>query len=203
MSVDRPDGGRPPVEDPAPAETTERLLSRVRGGDRDALEVLVGRMAPRLRRWAAGRLPVHARDAADTEDFVQDTLVQALPRLETFDPTGAGALYAYLRQALLNRIRDRWRRWKVRPVAETVDERLPDGGASPLEQTIGRDVAARYEAALQRLRPVDRETIVARVEMGCSYDELAEALGKPTVSAARKAAERALVRLAAEMDRDA
>ena len=54
-------------------------------------------------------------------------------------------------------------------------------------------------AALERLRPEEREAIVARVEMGYSYDELAQVLGKPTPDAARKAAQRALVRLADEM----
>ena len=39
--------------------------------------------------------------------------------------------------------------------------------------------------------------------MGYSYEELAEVLGKPTAEAARKAAQRALVRLAEEMKRDA
>jgi DNA-directed RNA polymerase specialized sigma24 family protein len=37
--------------------------------------------------------------------------------------------------------------------------------------------------------------------MGYSYDELAEMLGKPTGDAARKFAQRALVRLAEEMRR--
>ena len=37
--------------------------------------------------------------------------------------------------------------------------------------------------------------------MGCSYEDLAKALGKPTPDAARKAAQRALVRLALEMKR--
>jgi DNA-directed RNA polymerase specialized sigma24 family protein len=39
--------------------------------------------------------------------------------------------------------------------------------------------------------------------MGYNHEELAEALGKPTPDAARKASQRALVRLAAEMNRQA
>jgi DNA-directed RNA polymerase specialized sigma24 family protein len=35
--------------------------------------------------------------------------------------------------------------------------------------------------------------------MGYSYEDLAEALGRPSAEAARKAAQRALVRLAREM----
>ena len=57
-----------------------------------------------------------------------------------------------------------------------------------------------YIAAVKaRLRSEEREAIIARVELGLSYQELADALGKPSADAARKAAERALVRLAEEM----
>ena len=43
--------------------------------------------------------------------------------------------------------------------------------------------------------------LVGRLELGFDYDELAQMLGKPTAQAARKAAQRALLRLAAEMKR--
>jgi len=38
------------------------------------------------------------------------------------------------------------------------------------------------------------------VEMGYSYDELADLLGKPSADAARKAGQRALVRLTRQMN---
>ncbi len=80
-----------------------------------------------------------------------------------------------------------------------LDSHAPDSGPSPLEQAIGRQALERYEQALARLRPEEREAIIARVELGLSYEEMAEALQKPTADAARKAAQRALLRLAAEM----
>ena len=43
------------------------------------------------------------------------------------------------------------------------------------------------------------EAIIARVELGYSYEDLAKALQKPTAEAARKHAQRALVRLAEAM----
>jgi DNA-directed RNA polymerase specialized sigma24 family protein len=64
---------------------------------------------------------------------------------------------------------------------------------------MGREAFERYQGALMRLRPEEREAIIARVEMDYSYAELAEILGKPTPDAARKTAQRALVRLAEEM----
>jgi RNA polymerase sigma-70 factor (ECF subfamily) len=76
-----------------------------------------------------------------------------------------------------------------------------DSAESPLEQAIGREAVERYEEALARLKAEEREAIIARVEMGYTYEELAEALDKPTPDAARKAAQRALVRLAEEMKR--
>lgn len=40
-----------------------------------------------------------------------------------------------------------------------------DPSASPPEQAIGREALERYEAALERLRPEEREVIIARVEL--------------------------------------
>jgi DNA-directed RNA polymerase specialized sigma24 family protein len=53
---------------------------------------------------------------------------------------------------------------------------------------------------LQRLRPEERELIIARVEMQQSYAQIAAAHGKASPDAARMAVTRALVRLAEEMD---
>jgi DNA-directed RNA polymerase specialized sigma24 family protein len=66
---------------------------------------------------------------------------------------------------------------------------------------MGREAVERYQAALSRLRPIDREVVIGRLEMDYTYAELAEALGKPSSEAARKASRRALLRLAEEMKR--
>jgi RNA polymerase sigma factor (sigma-70 family) len=182
-------------------ESTFRLLDRARAGDQEALERLFERHVKPLRRWARGRLPRWARDLADTDDLVQDTLVQTFKRIEGFEPRRVGALQAYLRQAVLNRIRDELRRKGRRPDATGLDGLELDRAASPLEQAIGREAVETYERALERLKPEEREAIVGRLELGYSYEELAGTLDKPSAEAARKAAQRALVRLAEEMKR--
>jgi RNA polymerase sigma-70 factor (ECF subfamily) len=146
-------------------------------------------------------LPRWARDLADTDDLVQDTLTQTFKRIESFEPRRVGALQAYLRQAVLNRIRDELRRKGRQPDVTALNGLELDVGSSPLEEAIGQEAVDRYEHALERLQPEQREAIIGRIEMGYSYEELAEALGKPTADAARKAAERALLRLAEEMKR--
>lgn len=193
----RPEG-RMSLADP---ESTAQLLLRARDGDNQALNALFARYLPLLRRWATGRLPRWARDMADTHDLVQETLLQTFKKIDTFEYRGDGALQAYLRQVLLNRIRQEFRKTARRPDGTDLDEEHVDPSPSPLEEAIGQQALDNYERALERLRPDERETIVARVEMGLSYEELAAVLGKPTADAARKAAQRAVIRLAREMDR--
>ncbi len=177
------------------------LLERAKHGDEHAVNLLAARWLPRLRRWAAGRLPHWDLDLADNQDVVQETVYQAFRRIDGFEIRGEGALQAYLRQAVLNRIRMEIRRVGRRPAADELDTRLTSDDPSPLELVVGREVVDQYEAGLARLTPGDREAIIGRVEMGLTNEELAEALGKPSANAARMAVERALVRLAKAMGR--
>src|SRR5690349_4039432 len=100
------DSPRPAGPQPAAVATTADLLQRARLGDGDALNDLFARYLPSLRRWARGRLPRWTRDLRDTDDVVQETLVQTLKNIGDFQPRHEGALQAYLRQALMNRVRD-------------------------------------------------------------------------------------------------
>jgi RNA polymerase sigma factor (sigma-70 family) len=184
---------------PLDPDTTIELLTRVRAGDLSARDRLIARCLPSLRRWARGRLPVFARDMLDTDDLVQETVVAALGHVNRFEARREGALQAYLRQALANRIKDVIRYRSRRPRQTELPESAAAEGASPLEEAIGRENAERYEAAMLRLRDVDREAIVARIELRYSYEELAVALGKPSADAARMAVTRAVYRLAHEI----
>ena len=200
-SDDRPAGDAPASAVPRAAEleSTYQLLERAQAGDSGALDRLMARHVAPLRRWATGRLPQWARDAADTDDLVQDTLLQTFKRLGDFEVRGRGALLAYLRQAILNRIRDELRRKARQPDATDLDGLEVDTRASPLEIAIGKQSVERYERALAALRADEREAIIGRIELGYSYDQLAEVLGKPTADAARKTAQRALMRLIRQM----
>jgi RNA polymerase sigma-70 factor (ECF subfamily) len=175
------------------------LLRRIRSGDEEALELLCRRYLPRLRRWAAGRLPSSARDLLDTQDLVQETMIRAINRLPEFEPRHDGALQAYLREAILNRIRDEIRRTRSHPDATGVDSQVVVPGPSPRQEAVGQAVAERYVRALGRLKADDQEAILLRIELGYGYQQIAEALGKPSADAARMAVSRALVRLAEEM----
>jgi len=203
MGADLPGRDRKEPDGPGQrdVESTHRLLERARSGDQDAVDRLFARHVRPLQRWASGRLPKWARDVADTDDLVQDTLLQTFRRIEHFELRGVGALNAYLRQAVLNRIREELRRKGRRPDSTGLSALEADGHQSPLEQAIGNEAIERYERALSSLRPDEQDAIIGRIEFGYTYEELARELGKPTPDAARKAAQRALVRLIEEMAR--
>lgn len=102
---------------------------------------------------------------------------------------------------MLNRIRDEARRVGRRPFHDDLNENIKDKGSSPLERAIGTQAIDRYETALASLEPADREAVVARLELGYSYEEIALLVGKPTPDAARMAVARAIKRLADVMSR--
>ena len=183
------------------AQSSTQLLERVKGGDEDALDVLISRYLTPLRRWAHGRLPAWARSAADTQDVVQDAVLGVLRHLNAFAPERPGALHAYLRTAVLHRIFDEIRHARRRPPGVDLDETLTSAMASPFELAVDREDRERFEAALNELREEDRELIIARVEWGLSYEDLAVALGKPTANAARVGVRRAVLRMADVMRR--
>jgi len=65
-----------------------------------------------------------------------------------------------------------------------------------LDEAIGIDAAEAYEAALVKLSNEQREAVMMRIELGFSYQQIAEAQDRPSANAARMVVARALVRLA-------
>jgi len=183
----------------ADGESSVELLRRAQEGDDSAREALCARYLPRLKRFAHGRLPAQARTHLDTEDLVQDTLMHSVRRLNAIQPRHERAFCAYVCEALRNRIKDVARYVSIRPLSEGLSERHPAGDPSPLEAAVGWDTLVQYESALQRLSTTDRDLILAKVELGLDYGEIAELLGKPSLNATRVAMSRALIRLAREM----
>ncbi|MCA9753278.1 MAG: RNA polymerase sigma factor [Gemmatimonadetes bacterium] len=179
-------------------ERTAELLQAVRNGHPAAKNRLVARYLPILRRWAHGRLPAHARDLSDTDDLVQITLIRALDKIGDFEPRREGAFLAYLRQILLNSLRDEIRRVNRRPVRKDLDDAVAD--PSLVVDAVGVETMVAYERALATLPERQREAVVLRIEFGFSYQEVADAIESPSANAARMMVTRALAELAEVMD---
>ena len=176
-------------------EPTIELVVRAREGNRDAVEALLQRCLPQLKRWAHGRLPAAARGSLDTGDLVQETVLHVLRRLDTFEPRHVGAMQGYLRMSVINRIRDEVRKIGRQPPPSELPEDLLSDVTSPLEAAVQTEAYERYRQALTELSPRDRELIVARVEVQWSLAEIAQRFGIRTTDAARMAVSRALRKL--------
>jgi len=186
----------PPQEPPLLSdEPTIELVVRARNGDRQAVEALLQRSVPQLKRWAHGKLPAAARGALDTGDLVQETVLHVLRRLDTFQPRHVGAMQAYLRQSVLNRIRDEVRRIARHPTPTELPSDIPSEEPSPLEHAVEAEAVSRYHDGLATLGTRDRQLVVARIEAQWAHDEIARHFGMPTPDAARMAVSRALRRL--------
>ena len=210
IAVNRPDMSPPPRNDrpnlPSgpPDEVRRALLSdeptmelvvRAQEGDRQEVEALLQRSMPQLTRWAHGRLPAAARGSLDTGDLVQETVLHVLRRLDTFRPDHVGAMQAYLRQSVLNRIRDEVRRIGRHPAPCELPDDMPSDLPSPLEEAVMAEGVHRYQVALTKISPRDRQFVVARIEAQWSYEEIARHFHMRTADAARMAVTRALRRL--------
>ena len=187
---------KPPAGDgPDPScDSTLDVLERARRGDRSAAQILIARAVPPLRRWSRGRVPHYARGTADTEDVVQDAVLGTFKRIERFEHRTVGALQAYLREAVMNRIRDLIRSSRRRGITVELKDDLPLQDLSPLEVAIRAEKSDRFLKALQALSPADRQVIVWRIELGYTVSEISELLGK-SKAAAGMTVTRALQRL--------
>jgi RNA polymerase sigma-70 factor (ECF subfamily) len=191
--------GRDAEADPLLSDApTIELVTRARSGDMPAMEALLQRCLPPLKRWAHGRLPPAARGRLDTGDLVQEAALHVLGNLVTFEPRHVGAMQAYLRQSVINRICDEVRRICRQPPPVELPEDHPCDRSSPEEDAIRAEEYEHYRDAVSRLAPKDRALVVARIEMQWSLAEIAHRYGMPSVDAARMAVNRAVKRLSTD-----
>jgi len=175
------------------------LVVRAQSGDAQALNQVLKRYLPRLKRWASGRLPWGLRTMLDTNDLVQEALIKALPHIATLEIRTDRALQFYLQRAVKNRIIDLKKRAGIRPAREELSENIEAAGASPQDAAAAVEAFEQFQRALASLKKDERRAIMLRIELDLGYDELATQLGKPTADAARVAVSRAIVRLAQRM----
>ncbi len=186
--------------DAGASHTTAYLIDRLQDGDLQAREHLFARCLPLLRHWAHGRLPAYARDLTDTNDLVQVTLLRALNRIDEFRVAHQGSFLAYLRSILLNALRDEIRRTGRRGQRATLHEaHLSEPGVSQVEQLVGEEELAQYEAALSDLPRPQQEVLILRIEFGLSFPEIGEETGR-SADAARMLFNRAHARLSQRLD---
>jgi RNA polymerase sigma factor (sigma-70 family) len=109
-------------------------------------------------------------------------------------------MQAYLRQSVINRIRDEVRKVTRHPAPAELSGDLVSDDTSPLEVAVRQQNYRRYRTALDGLSSRERAFIVARIEAQWTISEIATHFGIVSTDAARMAIGRALKRLKKSLD---
>jgi RNA polymerase sigma-70 factor, ECF subfamily len=149
------------------------LVVRVKDGDRRALEALLERHAPRVRKLAAYLLD----DPQDAEDAAQEALAKVLTRINQF--RGESRFATWLYSLVANTCRDlgeRQRRRRHQPL-EAVPE--PASVVSPHDLALQREQRRTLAREMDGLSREQRSVMVMKDVLSLSYEEIAQVLAMP------------------------
>ena len=194
-------------------DETVQLLMRWANGDQQALAELVAADAPWIETHVRARLGNHLRQRVDTQDIVQNTLLNVLRAGPRFVCSDRGHLRALLARMVENTIRaeahhqaagkrDRRREVRADPAGATASVLILDRHAASI--TDPGSAAGNAETrdwlrlALELLDPDDRNVILWREYEGLPFAVVAERLAM-TEDAARMRFGRALPKLARKL----
>ena len=107
------------------AEKTHELLDLVRDGDESATGRLLQRHREALRRMADMRLDPKIRQRVDASDVIQDVMIEANRRLQTYLDNPIMPFHLWLRQIATDRLIDAHRRHRVSKKRSVDLERAP------------------------------------------------------------------------------
>jgi RNA polymerase sigma-70 factor, ECF subfamily len=136
------------------------------GLDRQTFEAEVGRLVEAGYRLALGML----RNRAEAEDAVQEAVINAWRKVDTFRP--GGSVQAWFLGIVANQCRTRRRRWRA-VVRGAADDTVSQGPEA--------DVIERIEVrrALRRLDHAHRLVVVLRYYLDLPFEEVAAVAGIP------------------------
>jgi RNA polymerase sigma-70 factor (ECF subfamily) len=173
----------------------EDLLTAFRAGEDAALDALLARYAPVVRRFGA-RVCGEGEDAADV---AQDTLLAAARGAREFrgESSLATWLFTVVRRFCMKRRRTpKHAPTEVLPLDEAG---AAEPGAGPEDAASAREIGALLRRAIASLDPVSRRVLVLRDVDGLTASEVARELGV-SVDAVKSRLHRARVAVRAQLD---
>src|SRR5947209_14109196 len=150
------------------------LIERSRGGDRAAFGELVERFQPAVYAVALARL----RDANEAIELTQEVFIHAMTKLgQLRDPH---CFVGWLRQITVRMAINRvTRKAPVQGAEPDVLQNAPAGIDGPLDELIRNEVRAEIWSGLDRLKPVDRATLVAFYIRGKTLKQMSREFETP------------------------
>jgi RNA polymerase sigma-70 factor (ECF subfamily) len=188
------------------------LLRAARRGSATALGQVLNAYRPFLLAIATAELDTDLKAKAGPSDVVQETFLDAQRDFARFKSDNEAELRIWLHAILMNNLADFRKRYlatakrqvrRERPLTASDSKQLlrelaAAEGHSPSRAAISREEQARLSAALDRLRPADRQVIVLRSKERRSFKDIGALIGK-TPDAARMLWRRAILNLRREL----
>lgn len=175
-------------------DRTTELIAAAQEGSGQAVDELLERHRRALRRMIQLRLDQRVMRRVDVSDVLQEVMIEANRRLQTYLQAPPMAFHLWIRQIARDRIIDAHRRHAVsakRSVEremslsprKNVDQssielagQLSDGQLTPAAAATAREIAMQLEDAIAQLRDADREIILMRHYEQLSNLEIAQSL---------------------------
>ena len=164
------------------------LLQRVASGDETAVQAVIDEYGPLV--WALARRL--SGNQSDAEEAAQESFVELWRCADRFNPEIA-AERTFVAMITRRRVIDIRRKRSRQPVASTVTDDIAHreevGEAMETTEEVGK-----AEAALEELRPEQRDVIRMAVYRGLTHEQISEALKMP-LGTVKTHARRGMIRL--------
>jgi RNA polymerase sigma-70 factor (ECF subfamily) len=161
-------------------EITE-LVERARAGDRRAYGELVERFQPTVYAVALARL----RNPAEAQELAQEVFLHGMKKLDQL--RDAACFAGWLRQITVRMAINRLtRRGPLHQAEPEALERAEAAGNGPLADLVKSEQAAELHRGLERLKPVDRATLVAFYLRGRSLKQMSREFETPVGTIKRR-----------------
>ncbi len=161
--------------------TVAELVRATQGGDREAF----GRLASRFEPAVYGIAVRRTGNESEAQELTQEVLIQALQRLHQLRaPERFGG---WLRSIAVRMAINRATRRK--PLVATEPARMEAtcmATTTPLDVVLRQERVARVRAGLDRLRPMDRQTLEAFYLRGSSLAEMSDEFDSPVGTIKRR-----------------
>jgi RNA polymerase sigma-70 factor (ECF subfamily) len=150
------------------------LVEKARAGDRAAYGELIERFQPTVYAVALSRL----RNPTEAQELAQEVFLHGMKKLPQL--RDAQCFAGWLRQITVRMaINRQTRRGPLLKVEPEVLENAAATGATPLEAMVKAEQAAELYRGLDRLKPVDRATLVAFYIRGRSLAQMSREFEAP------------------------
>jgi RNA polymerase sigma-70 factor, ECF subfamily len=156
------------------------LVDRCVSGDDAAWEELVRQHTRRV----YGLCYRFTGSDAEAQDLTQEVFLRIFRSLRSFR-SSEGSFVTWLARLTRNLLIDHYRRTRQERVTDSIEEQLPmleenvAASARPDGLVVGREASEILQAALQKLSPELRETVILRDLQEMEYREIAQVLKVP------------------------